>query len=319
MSTDTPVTHPRSRKIHTSLAFRCHRLTKHFLANYLQALAARQKDCSCENRRCRPSDRRLTGLNDRIWTCGAPTPPRWIDAELESLARPTILLVEDERDIRDLLVTLLQLAGYQTHACATAEEGLERLREEHFDLVLTDYMLPNRSGGWLIEQASSEGLLGATPALLVTAHPSPSVDGIEIIPKPFDLDHLIDRIRQKLEGGDPAKPTRTKKASRPPRSSSGNGSDDCPDPIELILYMSPHSPRSAAALQNVKKVLSRYKSSKVRLTVLDLSKDPSKGAADGIAFTPTLVKKSPGPRTFILGHLTNPELLMEILDGCEER
>lgn len=257
-------------------------------------------------------------MKDQVWTPGGQTTPYWVEAELESLACPTILLVEDDGDIRDLLVTLLRLAGFQSHPCATAEEGLERLREEHFDLVLTDYMLPNRSGGWLIEQASTEGLLDATPALLVTAHPNPeNFEGIEVIPKPFDLEQLVDRIRRKLEGNGSPKARGISKP-RAPRLASRNEDGDCREPIELILYVSPQSPRSAAALQNIRKVLSRYKSSKVRLTVLDLSKEPSKGAVDGIAFTPTLVKKSPGPRTFILGHLTNPELLIEILDSCGE-
>ncbi len=41
------------------------------------------------------------------------------------------------------------------------------------------------------------------------------------------------------------------------------------------------------------------------------------GEQDSIAFTPTLVKRSPGPRTFILGHISNPEVLVELLEGCE--
>jgi hypothetical protein len=49
-----------------------------------------------------------------------------------------------------------------------------------------------------------------------------------------------------------------------------------------------------------------------------LSTDPSAGNADRIAFTPTLVKRSPGPRTFILGHLSSPALVLELLKGCVE-
>jgi len=55
----------------------------------------------------------------------------------------------------------------------------------------------------------------------------------------------------------------------------------------------------------------------VKLTVHDLSKDPSRGIADSVAFTPTLVRKTPGPRTFILGHITNPQLVLELLADCE--
>lgn len=252
---------------------------------------------------------------------------RLLDSELEALARPIILLVEDDKDICELLATLLQLAGYTPRACRSAEEGLECLREQQFDLVLTDYMLPRRTGTWLIQQAAAEGLLDATPALLVTAHPNPGeIDGVEVIPKPFDLDDLVHRVRLKLEGQKPAKSPRRKKAG--PKRPNGSGrqdgdghrghGDDCRDPIELILYVSAHSPRSAKALEDIQKVLTRYKSSRVKLTIHELSENAAAAGADGKTFTPRLVKKSPGPRTFILGHITNPELLVELLESCEE-
>jgi hypothetical protein len=72
-------------------------------------------------------------------------------------------------------------------------------------------------------------------------------------------------------------------------------------------------------VRNVKKVLERFESSQVRLTICDLSQDPSGGIEDAVAFTPTLVRRTPGPRTFILGHITSPELLLELLADCEMR
>jgi DNA-binding response OmpR family regulator len=242
-----------------------------------------------------------------------------LEPELEATAHPTILLVEDDDDNREVLVRLLQRAGFTPQACRTAEEGLEQLREQRFDIVLTDYTLPHRSGGWLLHQASGEGLLDTTPALLVTDHPDPvGVVGHEVIFKPIDLDHLVERVRQRLESGN----AKVSKPRRAPRTSSGkspnDGRGDCPEPIELILYVSAHSSRSATAIENIRKVLSRHKSNRVKLTVCDLSQPPTLGNADSVVVTPTLVKRSPGPRTFILGHITNPELLLELLEGCEE-
>jgi len=248
----------------------------------------------------------------------------WIRSEMRrAFDGASILVVEDDPDIRDLLSTLLEIAGYTTKACATAEEGLNALREETFDLVLTDYALPNRTGGWLLREAEREGLLDATPALVVTAHPNPSdVDGFDVFQKPFDLDHLVSHVRQRLDDGGPARP-QSHSSGRPAAarkgSNNGNKNDDdgCPGPIELILYVSADSPRSANAITNIKRVLSRYRSDKVTLTICDLAQNPMMGQADSIAFTPTLVKRSPGPRTYILGHITNPDVLIELLDGCD--
>ena len=237
----------------------------------------------------------------------------------DAFSGASVLLVEDDPDIRELLSTLLRLAGFEPTICASAEVGLEQLREQPFDLVLTDYALPHRTGGWLIQQAKAEGLLEATPVLVVTAHPNPpDVDGYEVICKPFDLDDLVARVKQRLDGGQ-----RRRASAAPPK---GNGSSqrpddnngDCPDPVELILYVSSYSPKSAAAIKNIKRVLSRYQSSRVKLTIYDLSQDPNAGNQDAIAFTPTLVKRSPGPRTYILGHITNPDLLVELLQACGE-
>lgn len=247
---------------------------------------------------------------------GAP----WVHAEMTDVfSSAGVLVVEDDDDIRELLETLLKLAGFSTTMCATAESALEELRQQTFDFVLTDYALPNRSGGWLLQQAASEGLLDATPVLVVTAHPEPrGVEGFEVVQKPFDLDNLVERVRQRLGAGTPGRrgapaPVRRSSSGRP----GDDGRGDCPEPIELILYISSHSPRSGNAVENIRRALARHRSGNVRLTIHDLAKDPSKGAADSVAFTPTLVKRSPGPRTFILGHLTNPEMLLELLEGCE--
>lgn len=51
--------------------------------------------------------------------------------------------------------------------------------------------------------------------------------------------------------------------------------------------------------------------------VHDLASDSAPGAADSVTFTPTLLRRTPGPRTFILGHITNPDVRRELLADCE--
>jgi hypothetical protein len=150
----------------------------------------------------------------------------------------------------------------------------------------------------------AEGLVEAMPALF------------EVISKPFDLDEGVDRVRQRLtaERGENGRPA----ASRPSSRSGDHGHPNCPDPIELILYVTAHSPHSALAIQKIKAVLSRFQPSRISLTICDLSQDAVRGSAKSVTFTPMLGERSPGPRTFILGHLTNPALVLELLEGCDE-
>ena len=251
-------------------------------------------------------------------TFGPPTgnPRPWEFSEsTDRLTQPAILVVEDDRDIRELMATLLDLAGFRVQACESAECGLNALREGDFDLILTDYALPRQSGLWLLENAEAEGLIQGTPVLIVTAHPHvEGASGYEVIHKPFDLDELVERVRYRVEGEGPR---RRRGALRPDGRPENGGAPECPDPVELILYVSSQSARSHAALRNIRNVLKRFKSSRVKLTVCDLAIDPAGGIEDSVAFTPTLVRRTPGPRTFILGHVTNPDLLMELLADCE--
>lgn len=232
----------------------------------------------------------------------------------EEFPGASILLVEDDDDIRELMSTLLRLAGFEPTVCGNAEMALELLREQPFDLVLTDYALPNRTGAWLLEQAKAEGLLDATPALVVTAHPNPpGLERDEVICKPFDLDDLVARVKLRLGGESrPQKTTGSSGSKRP----GDRGDGDCPDPVELILYVNPDSPKSAAAIERIKSVLARFESARVKLTICDLSLNPDRGSVDAVAFRATLVRRSPGPRTFILGHVTNPDVLVELLEDC---
>src|SRR5246127_5378009 len=58
----------------------------------------------------------------------------------------SVLIIDDEVEIRESLQTLLELEGYEVEAAATGEEGLARLGEHPFDLVLLDLALPDRNG-----------------------------------------------------------------------------------------------------------------------------------------------------------------------------
>jgi two-component system, cell cycle response regulator CpdR len=248
--------------------------------------------------------------------------PWGYSSDADRLAAPAILLVEDDGDIRDMLVTLLEMAGFAVVPCDCAEVALDALREGEFDLVLTDYALPRHSGVWLLRTAEAEGLLQGTPALIVTAHPQIDADGIyEVIRKPFDLDELVERVRQHLEGD---RGTRRRRPDVPPGDGDGShgnasgGGPSGPGPVELILYVSGNSPKADAAVSTMRKVLERFNSPKVVLTVYPLPESANCVVADAVEQTGVPPRQNASAaRTLILGHITNPELLLELLEDRE--
>jgi DNA-binding NtrC family response regulator len=58
----------------------------------------------------------------------------------------SVLIIDDEAAIRESLETLLELEGYGVESAASGEEGLARIGERSFDLVLLDLALPDRNG-----------------------------------------------------------------------------------------------------------------------------------------------------------------------------
>lgn len=110
--------------------------------------------------------------------------------------RAKILLVEDSEDLRALMVFILEAEGYLVESARTAEEGLRLLNTRRYDLVLSDYALPGRTGAWLLREAVNRHLLSSMHGVIVTAHPQVrDADGFEVIYKPLDFDAFLERVR----------------------------------------------------------------------------------------------------------------------------
>ena len=236
--------------------------------------------------------------------------------DADRLALPTILLVEDDRDARDMISSIFEIAGFAVVACDCAEPALDALREQEFDLILTDYALPRHSGLWLLRTAEAEGLLQGTPALIVTAHPRiEDEEAYEVIRKPFDLDELVQRVRLRLESDKAGRPRRTAPTPAASRDSSGSG-PAAPDPVELILYVNANSPKADAAVEQMRRVLERFNSQKVTVTVCPLP-EAANCAVAAASPDPAVPVRQASARTLILGHITHPEILLEMLRDCD--
>ncbi|SEL73921.1 Response regulator receiver domain-containing protein [Stigmatella aurantiaca] len=118
---------------------------------------------------------------------------------MDPIRGPRVLLVEDNEDIREGLSTLLEAEGYGIIPVGTAEEGLAQLQRQHVHLLITDYMLPGESGGWLVEQAMKEGCVRQTRVVMITAHPRvvPPA-GVRMLHKPLDINEFLNIVEEEL-------------------------------------------------------------------------------------------------------------------------
>ena len=119
----------------------------------------------------------------------------------------TILVAEDQADIRDLLVLNLRSAGYEVTAVADGREALARQTERSHDLLVLDLMMPLLDGLEVCKALRARG--SATPILMLTAK-STELDrvlGLELgaddyLTKPFSLAELLARVKALLRRAD---------------------------------------------------------------------------------------------------------------------
>lgn len=210
-----------------------------------------------------------------------------------------ILVVEDQADVRLMLTAALEMEGYRVVGAADAMEGLACLRAQRFRLILTDYAMPGGTGAWMLHQANREGILNGAAAIIVTAQPDLNgIEGVDVIEKPLDLEAFLEQVRRIVGNGS------AREASAPSTA------------VELVLYISGASPASLRARRALDAILGQFDRSRVQLSIYDLSREPLAGEADHVVFTPTLVKRAPGPVMWVLGNLREPGMVEDLLHAC---
>ncbi len=110
----------------------------------------------------------------------------------------TILIVEDDKEINSLLCKALENYGYNAKSAFTGIQGLDMLKNEPFDMLLLDIMLPYKSGDKLLQELRS---FSNIPVLIISAKETTQVKidlfqlgADDYITKPFDIDEVIARV-----------------------------------------------------------------------------------------------------------------------------
>jgi len=125
---------------------------------------------------------------------------------VESMKTPkTILVVEDEADLRELIGFNLEREGYRCRQAADGEEALAEITRAIPDLVILDRMLPNTSGDEVLSQIRRDQRTAAIPVLMLTAKADESDELVgfamgadDYVTKPFHTEELLARLRALL-------------------------------------------------------------------------------------------------------------------------
>lgn len=113
-----------------------------------------------------------------------------------------ILIIEDEKDVNQLLAKHLRNSGYETVSVWNGLDGITQLQKQHFDMILLDLMLPYKSGDEVLKEIrkdcdipviviSAKDLVGTKIDLL-------TLGADDYITKPFDLGEVTARVISNL-------------------------------------------------------------------------------------------------------------------------
>jgi CheY-like chemotaxis protein len=234
----------------------------------------------------------------------APTPRR--RAPILAGLPTKLLYVEDDDDLRDMVAGAFIDAGFEVTAVSSAESALEELGTSHYDIIVTDYNLDAANGVWLLENASARGYLERTAALMLTSERRPpGAASYQVLRKPIDFGDLLTKISEAVGQLLPPDSIVTHGAGRPAE-------------LELVLYVTSTSQDSQKAIRNLHRALKPFDETRIRLTIVDVAKGGDDAWYQGleddrIIVTPTLVKKTPGPKTWIVGTLAPIEAVEHML------
>lgn len=155
-----------------------------------------------------------------------------------------ILIIEDETNIRELVLYNLKQNGYEALAAEDGLQGLSMVQDEKPDLILLDIMLPGKNGYDICRELRAEG--NKTPIIMLTAK-NEEIDkvlGLEFgaddyISKPFGIRELIARIKAVLR--------RYENGSEPEASAGGSGAAAGPGLVigDLVINIDRHEVRLA--------------------------------------------------------------------------
>ncbi len=114
----------------------------------------------------------------------------------------TVLVVEDDFDLRDALVPILEYEGHRVVSAASGKEALEQLQTMPTpSVILLDLMMPGMSGEEFRAEQLRNPALASIPVVVLSAHPSAEERANQIgaagcVKKPFEVETLLEQVKR---------------------------------------------------------------------------------------------------------------------------
>ncbi len=117
--------------------------------------------------------------------------------DLETQPAATVLVVDDEPAIREVITTLLEDEGYLVRHAKDGLEALDAINGDQIDLIVSDVVMPRLDGASLVRKLRRRGHV--MPVVLMSAvYADVDLPGVRFVPKPFEIDRLLGTVASAL-------------------------------------------------------------------------------------------------------------------------
>jgi len=141
----------------------------------------------------------------KVWRFSRQALRRWAETRYERSRSLSVLVVDDDKMIRDLVRRLLEPNGYRVATASGGEEGLRYVSQDTPDLVLLDLKMPGMNGAEFLRRFRQEH--ADTPVMVVTGYPDSELMSqamrygpITLLGKPLETDRLVRSVGLAVNG-----------------------------------------------------------------------------------------------------------------------
>jgi DNA-binding response OmpR family regulator len=117
--------------------------------------------------------------------------------------KKTIVVIDDEPDILDIMQTLLEEQGYGVFTAVNAEDGLEQIKKNSPHLIILDVMMPKKDGFDILTDIKKDKRGALVPVIMMSARrefefitKAQNLQAADYLTKPFDSDELLRVIKR---------------------------------------------------------------------------------------------------------------------------